>query len=102
MNQIAPFGLRIPPDLKTRIKAEADTNYRSMNAEIVSTLAGSYPVKQPDAGENVRETVQFKLAMPSDVKDWLAARAASSLRSQSAEIILILRERMNRAGAADV
>lgn len=40
---IAPFGLRMPPDLKARIKRSADDNGRSMNAEIVSALEVCYP-----------------------------------------------------------
>ncbi len=34
----------------------------------------------------------FGLRMPPDVKDWLAARAASSRRSMNAEIVTILVE----------
>ncbi|TWD55345.1 Arc-like DNA binding dprotein [Agrobacterium vitis] len=39
---------------------------------------------------------QFKLSIPTEIKDWLADRAARNLRSQSAEIILALREKMER------
>jgi len=39
-----PYGLRIPPDLKARIKAAALDSGRSMNAEIVHTLEKTYPV----------------------------------------------------------
>lgn len=35
---IAPFGLRMPPAIKSKIKASADKNNRSMNAEIVSAI----------------------------------------------------------------
>jgi hypothetical protein len=37
---------------------------------------------------------QFKLTIPAEIKDWLAERAARNLRSQSAEIILALRDKM--------
>ncbi|MFV0303426.1 MAG: Arc family DNA-binding protein [Paracoccus sp. (in: a-proteobacteria)] len=40
---LAPFGLRMQPDLKDRIKATAEANNRSMNAEIVATLEEKYP-----------------------------------------------------------
>lgn len=33
----------MPPDLKERVKKAADTNNRSMNAEIVSALEEKYP-----------------------------------------------------------
>ncbi|KSV84563.1 hypothetical protein N183_12110 [Sinorhizobium sp. Sb3] len=35
---IAPFGLRMQPELKERIKESAELNGRSMNAEIVAIL----------------------------------------------------------------
>lgn len=37
-SQIAPFGLRMPEDLKTAIAERATKNGRSMNAEIVQIL----------------------------------------------------------------
>lgn len=39
---IAPFGLRMQSDLKERLKAVAEQNGRSMNAEIVSRLEASF------------------------------------------------------------
>lgn len=40
---IAPFGVRMPADLKSRVAASAAANNRSMNAEIVATLQEKYP-----------------------------------------------------------
>ncbi|SDK62435.1 Arc domain-containing protein [Paracoccus chinensis] len=40
--------------------------------------------------------IQFKLILPPDVKAWIEAQAAKNLRSQSAEIVVCLRERMDR------
>lgn len=37
------FMLRLPDGMRERIKAVADANKRSMNAEIVATLADKYP-----------------------------------------------------------
>jgi len=34
MSAIAPFGIRIPPDLKDKLEVAARTNNRSMNSEI--------------------------------------------------------------------
>lgn len=45
----------------------------------------------------MQKTVQFKLNLPLDVKEWLEAQAASNMRSQGAEIVVSLRERMTRA-----
>ncbi|WP_104492730.1 Arc family DNA-binding protein [Paracoccus denitrificans] len=40
--QEPPYGLRMPPDLKARVKAAAEANNRSMNAEIVSRLEETF------------------------------------------------------------
>ncbi|SIR06468.1 hypothetical protein SAMN05880590_11186 [Rhizobium sp. RU35A] len=40
--------------------------------------------------------VQFKLNIPADVKRWLASEAEKNLRSQTAEILLALKEKMSR------
>jgi len=37
----------MPPDLKARVKAAAEANNRSMNAEIVATLEEKYPAPRP-------------------------------------------------------
>ncbi|KIN72556.1 Arc family DNA-binding protein [Sulfitobacter guttiformis] len=37
------FMLRLPDGMRDRIKATADANNRSMNAEIISTLEKEYP-----------------------------------------------------------
>lgn len=47
------------------------------------------------------ETKQYKMNMPADVKQWLVNQATKNLRSQSAEIILALREKMEREQASE-
>lgn len=42
----------------------------------------------------IRTIKQFKINLPEDVKRWVAERAAGNLRSQSAEIIFALRQKM--------
>lgn len=44
------------------------------------------------------QTVQYKMKLPVDVKAWLAEQSAKNLRSQSNEIILAIREKMERGG----
>lgn len=39
-------------------------------------------------------TKQFKLNLPADVKRWVQTRAAANMRSQSAEIVFALKEKM--------
>lgn len=42
------FNVRFPPGMRDRIKAAADRNGRSMNAEIIATLAEHYPPPRAD------------------------------------------------------
>ncbi|MCJ9672917.1 MULTISPECIES: Arc family DNA-binding protein [unclassified Neorhizobium] len=39
---------------------------------------------------------QFKINIPDEVKKWLAEEASRNLRSQTAEIVLALKEKMGR------
>lgn len=39
---------------------------------------------------------QFKINIPTDVKKWLAEQARKNMRSQTAEIVLALKEKMSR------
>jgi len=45
--RIAPYGLRMPPDLKQRVEESARVSGRSLNAEIVNALERSYPAPTP-------------------------------------------------------
>ncbi|WP_276315870.1 Arc family DNA-binding protein [Paracoccus sp. pheM1] len=45
------FQVRMPPGMRDRIKAAAEANNRSMNAEIVATLEKEYPEPKPEAPE---------------------------------------------------
>lgn len=45
MGTIPPLGVRLPSEIKERIKAAAATNRRSMNAEIVVALESIYVSK---------------------------------------------------------
>lgn len=44
---------------------------------------------------------QFKLNLPDDVKRWVAGSAARNMRSQSAEIVFALREKMQMTAGAN-
>ncbi|MBF7978129.1 Arc family DNA-binding protein [Rahnella sp. LAC-M12] len=50
-SQIAPFGLRMPEELKDKISESAKTNGRSMNAEIVSILEGHFFTQKAGGNE---------------------------------------------------
>ena len=45
---IAPLGVRLPAEVKERIKAAAVVNRRSMNAEIVVALERLYSISNPN------------------------------------------------------
>lgn len=51
--QEPPYGLRMPPDLKARVKAAAEANNRSMNAEIVARLENSFLGMSIDVNDDV-------------------------------------------------
>jgi hypothetical protein len=42
------------------------------------------------------ETKQYKLNLPAEIDKWIEECAAHSLRSKSAEIIFILKEKMEQ------
>lgn len=47
---IPPFGLRMLPDLKTRIEAAAKANGRSLNSEIAARLEWSLQAEEQSGG----------------------------------------------------
>lgn len=46
------------------------------------------------------DKIHYKLALPRDVKEWVEIRAAKNLRSQSATIIHIIKEKMEAENQA--
>lgn len=60
---IAPFGLRIPAELKTRIEEAAAKNIRSLNAEMVARLENSFDAEgkrlaEFSTGELIQELIR--------------------------------------------
>lgn len=51
------FVIRLPDGMRDRIKAAAESNNRSMNAEIVATLEEKYPA--PPEHEDVAAVIQL-------------------------------------------
>lgn len=66
VEKIAPFGLRMQPELKAQIEALAVANQRSMNSEIIARL------EQSLSGESLSETV--KAAVKEAMAEHLANR----------------------------
>ena len=79
------FVIRLPDGMRDRIKASADANNRSMNAEIVSRLADSLDEKQTAASLSInidladlgKPDLQEKLQMISDHLDAVKASGAT-------------------------
>lgn len=56
---IAPFGLRIPAELRKRLEKAAEKNIRSLNAEMVARLEDSLAVDDKKLSEySVGELIQ--------------------------------------------
>lgn len=90
MAAIAPFGLRMQPELKERIEKAAAQNNRSMNAEIIARLefALGFDATADAQGSEFAELVARKLDAQeaavretrreiADLKEWLRSRKPS-------------------------
>lgn len=55
--------------------------------------------KCPKEGEMSEQAKQFKLKLPADIDQWIEQGAGKSLRSKSAEIVFLLREKMENEKA---
>jgi hypothetical protein len=58
IRDIAPIGLRVPPDLKARIRKAASENGRSMNSEILARLETSFDSRVDLSGVSTGELVR--------------------------------------------
>lgn len=47
-----------------------------------------------------RTDPQMRIRLPEDVKDWIEAEAARNMRTQNAEVVIAIREKMATAGAS--
>lgn len=67
------FTVRFPDGMRDRIKAAAEANNRSMNAEIVATLGEKYPepVNPYDILPTIEEIAEQLKAMPKG-PEWAA------------------------------
>lgn len=55
MREIAPFGVRLDSQLKTKLQQSAKDNKRSLNSEIVARLTASY---DDDIGKKLDEILR--------------------------------------------
>ena len=100
---IAPFGLRMPPMLKERIRRAARENGRSMNAEIIDTLEREYPENPYTAEEFVQYLQSLSEPMDLDTKIGHTELLNQTLRALGVELeaqlesgdIILMRRRSN-------
>lgn len=57
--ELGQIVIRPPEGMRERIKAAAEANNRSMNAEIVATLEEKYPAEPPDLARILYETLEL-------------------------------------------
>ena len=74
--RIAPYGLRMPPDLKDRVQAAAEANNRSMNAEIVAALEEKYPAPRSQTLSEVWKRLEAMREAAGDDPEKLEAAQA--------------------------
>ena len=65
------FMLRLPDGMRDRIKAAAEANSRSMNAEIVHTLEEKYPPEKDDAVDVLIEKLERLKGAPNPTESML-------------------------------
>lgn len=68
-DRLAKFVLRLPDGMRDRIKAAAEANNRSMNAEIVATLEEKYPEPVPEAGPSLSDLYELMNYVQSATTD---------------------------------
>lgn len=87
------YMLRLPDGMRDRIKAAAEVNNRSMNAEIVATLEKAYPAPITFDEEHFRHLVEMlsPLMHSNDEKDRKALRYVAEKLAQPSEKQDILR-----------
>lgn len=72
------FIVRLPPDLKDRIEAEARAKKRSMNAEMVARLAASFqpadPPEAPSVIAQLLELFQNREIAEQAIRNWSLVR----------------------------
>jgi len=79
MAEIAPFGLRLQPELHAKISALAEANARSMNAEITVAIEKHVNGLTPD--DILRHVYALEAHMSLDAISRIEAAQSPSLRS---------------------
>lgn len=98
------FNLRLPDGMRDRLKAEADANKRSMNAEIVARLQGSLdPSTMPVSVQDfMHKYIETYLVMQTDEMMYYVLDSFDKMgisNEQRAKILANAPPRMQRTAA---
>jgi hypothetical protein len=85
------FVLRLPDGLRDRIKRAAESNRRSMNAEIVATLESYYP-PEPSAADLIQEIDMAISWAQANHMPWARADGRNTLMHKLQELRGVLAE----------
>lgn len=69
---VAPFGLRLTPDLRAMLQREAGISGRSLNAEILARLRDTFEPKRSSRGQAAAQPEAAYDAMPATERAMLA------------------------------
>lgn len=84
-SQLAPLGIRIPDELKTRIQDRAQKNGRSMNAEIMDIIEKSFSSNTDQQVMILQEKIRHLTGI-SDLKDQIIESMTGTISSQKETI----------------
>jgi hypothetical protein len=85
------FMLRLPDGMRDKIKASAELNNRSMNAEIVQVLQNRYP-DPPDVEDMITRAALLSKLLVEKVESRDLGTTADHARSLVARLGLILKK----------
>ncbi|MGY0156353.1 Arc family DNA-binding protein [Edwardsiella tarda] len=68
IRDIAPYGIRMPADLKEKLQAIAKKNGRSLNSEIVRILE---EYVEPPKVDDMRSLSESELSSPEKMHEWM-------------------------------
>lgn len=84
------FQIRLPDGFRDQIRAAAEANHRSMNAEIIARLMSTFSLNETTSMKTGRTSQQFNFRMPDEMKGLIQARADGNNRSMNSELVAML------------
>lgn len=86
------YTVRFPDGLRDRIKAAAEANNRSMNAEIVATLEEKYP-EPKDLGltQVIEDLLEMLWSMPKGAREKYVAEISASKTGRESHLAKVIK-----------